>query len=387
MKAKFLPESEIPDSKGRFPLNRREFLKLAGGGIFIFFTVGDPRDWVEAQQRGAGRELSTDFNAFLRIAEDGSVTGFTGKAELGQGISTSLAQIAAEELDVPLDAVTMVLGDTAVCPWDMGTFGSRTIKYFGPPFRQAAAEAKAVLLLLASEQLRLPAGKLGVKDGVIFEQGNPENKISYGALAKGKIIGRHIEPKPPVKPIAEHTVAGKPAGRKDAALKATGKAEYAADIRLPGMLYARILRPPAHGAKMKSVDTSEAEKIEGARIIRDGDTIAVLHDSYDQADSVLSRIEAEWDVPAAAVDEENIYEHLVKVAPPGEVVEEKGNLEEGKKAAAREHPSLFTTFLITGFSPAAAGLGRPAALTPSKSAPGGGPEATPTPSPANPTWT
>jgi nicotinate dehydrogenase subunit B len=334
MNEKFLPEKGVNYATGGFPLSRREFIKLSGGGIFVFFTVGTPWELLEAQQRRPGRELPTDFNAFLRIAEDGQVTGFTGKAELGQGVNTSLAQIAAEELDVPLDSVTMVLGDTALCPWDMGTFGSRTIKYFGPPFRQAAAEARAVLVELASEQLKVSVDGLATKDGTIFEKGNPKNSVSYGALAKGKTIERHIEPKPPAKPIAAYTIAGKPADRKDARLKATGKAEYAADIRVPGMLYARILRPPAHGAKLKSADTSVAEKIEGAQVIRDNDLIAVLHNSWDEADAALALVKAEWDLPEATVDDETIYDHLVNVAPSGDVVEEKGNLEEGRKLAA-----------------------------------------------------
>jgi isoquinoline 1-oxidoreductase len=326
-----------------FPLSRREFIKLTGGGIFIFFAAGEPWGLLEAQQRGAGRELPTDFNAFIRIAEDGRVTGFTGKAELGQGANTSLAQIAAEELDVPLDSVTMILGDTAVCPWDMGTFGSRTIKYFGPPFRQAAAEARAVLVQLASEKLNLPADRLATKDGIVFEKGNPKNSVSYGALAMGKTIERHLEPKPAVKPVSEHTIVGRPAVRKDARLKVTGKAEYAADIRISGMRYARILRPPAHGAKLKSVDTSAAEAFEGAQVVRDGELIAVLHDSFDQAETALAKIKVEWDSPAPSTDDETIYDHLVQVAPAGDVVEAKGSLEEGKKTAAAVFEETYRT--------------------------------------------
>jgi nicotinate dehydrogenase subunit B len=169
----------------RQPLSRREFLKISGGGIFVFFAVGDPLDLLEAQERMGGRELPADWNAFLRIAEDGTVTGFTGKAELGQGANTALAQLAAEELDVPLDSVTMVLGDTDLCPWDMGTFGSRTIKYFGPPFRQAAAEARGVLVQLASEKLGVPAARLAVKGGAVFDTAVPKNSVTYGALAMG----------------------------------------------------------------------------------------------------------------------------------------------------------------------------------------------------------
>ncbi|MDH4273148.1 MAG: molybdopterin-dependent oxidoreductase, partial [Candidatus Aminicenantes bacterium] len=156
-------------------MKRREFMKLAGGGIFIFFTVGDPWEWTEAGQRRPGREYPTDFNAYLRIGEDGRVTGFSGKSELGQGAQTSLAQIVAEELGVSLDKVDMVMGDTALCPWDMGTFGSRTIKYFGPPLRQAAAEARAVLIQMAAEELRIPAARLEAKDGQVYEKSNPRN--------------------------------------------------------------------------------------------------------------------------------------------------------------------------------------------------------------------
>jgi len=315
-------------------MKRREFMKIAGGGVFVFFTIGEPRDWLEAQQRAGGRDYPTDFNAYLRIAEDGKVTGFAGKAELGQGTQTALAQIAAEELDVPLDRVDVIMGDTALCPWDMGTFGSRSIKYFGPALRQAAAEARAVLIELASEQLKLPVDQLATKDGFVQEKANPQNRISYGALAKGKMIERHLDPKPPVKPPAEYAIVGKPADRKDAVLKATGKAQYAGDIRLPGMLYARILRPPAHGAKLKTIDLSGAEKTEGARVIQDGEMIAVLHSSFDLAEAALSKVKAEWEVPEATVDDETIYEHLVKVAPAGDVVEEKGNLKEGRKLAA-----------------------------------------------------
>jgi isoquinoline 1-oxidoreductase len=327
-------------------MKRRQFMKLAGGGVFVFFTVGDPSDWLEAQQRARGRDYPTDFNAYLRIAEDGKVTGFSGKVELGQSTQTALAQIAAEELGVPLDRVDVVMGDTALCPWDMGTFGSRSIKYFGPALRQAAAEARGVLIELASERLKLPAAQLTTQDGYVREKANPQNRVSYGALAKGKMIERHLEPKPPVKPPAEYTIVGRPADRKDAVLKASGKAEYAGDIRLPGLLHARILRPPAHGAKLRTIDLSGAEKSEGARVTKDGDLVAVLHGSFDLAEEALSKVKAAWDVPEATIDDETIYEHLVKVAPPGEVVEEKGNLEEGKKLAASVfEESYFTPYV------------------------------------------
>ena len=133
-------------------MTRRDFLKAAGGGIIILFSaavlLAQERRWI---RQAAGTELPQDFNAFLRIGADGRVSCFTGKIEMGQGIVTSLAQMLADELDVPVDRVDMVMGDTDLCPYDMGTFGSRSTRFFGPPLREAAAMARAVLMTLAAE--------------------------------------------------------------------------------------------------------------------------------------------------------------------------------------------------------------------------------------------
>ncbi|UCH22655.1 MAG: molybdopterin-dependent oxidoreductase, partial [Deltaproteobacteria bacterium] len=145
------------------PVTRREFLKrmgLLGGGIIVYVSVGDPSSW--AQQ-------PTDFNAFFRIGADGRVTCFTGKIEMGQGVVTSLAQMLADELVVPLASVDMVMGDTLLCPYDRGTFGSLSTKYFGATLRQAAAEARTVLSQMAVEKLRVPPQQLDVNDGQVID--------------------------------------------------------------------------------------------------------------------------------------------------------------------------------------------------------------------------
>jgi nicotinate dehydrogenase subunit B len=319
--------------KGMEPatLNRREFLKLMGGGIIVLFSVGEP---LVLQERW-GREYPEDFNAYLRIGEDGRVSCFTGKIEMGQGIITSLAQMLAEELEVPLNVVDMVMGDTALCPWDAGTFGSRSTKYFGPPLRQAAAEARAVLVQLASEHLRTPQEKLITKDGMISVQNNPEKKVSYAQLTKGRKIERHLEKKPPIRHYSKHTISGKPIDRTDSRQKVTGEAKFTGDIRLPGMLCARILRPPAHGAKLKSVDTSAAQKIDGIEVIQDKDMVAVLHKHRDVADKALGLIEARFDMPEFKVDNNTIFKHLKNSAPEGQIVTKAGNLEEGKSLASK----------------------------------------------------
>jgi nicotinate dehydrogenase subunit B len=332
-------KSEVMNGTGKFPLSRREFLQTVGGGIFIFFTCGS-LDAQERRPRGF-QELPTDFNAFLRIKEDGRVTCFTGKVELGQGAMTSLAQMLAEELDVPVSSVDMVMGDTDLCPWDAVTAGSRSIRFFGPPLRAAGAEARAVLLKLAAEHLGVGEDQLRVKEGVVIDRNNSQNKVTYAQLAKGKAIEKHLSPKPPLKAISKFMVIGKDLPRKDVLEKVTGKAQYAGDIRLPGMLYARILRPPAHGARLKSMDTSALKDIKEIQVVQDRDLVAVLHPHPDVAEEALSRIQAQYDVPEAKVDGQTIYQHLLAVASPGEVVTEGGNIQEGEKLAAESFEASY----------------------------------------------
>ena len=310
------------------PLTRREFLKLTGGGIFIFFTIGD--SIALAQKRDS--EYPEDFNAYLRIGEDGRVTCYTGKIEMGQGIVTSLTQELSEELEVPLETITMIMGDTDLCPYDRGTWGSRTTRFFGPALRAAGAEAKLVLMELASDELSIPLNQLIAEKGSIFNK-NKTKKLTYAQLARGKKIERHLEQKPEVKSASEFKIIGKPVNRLDALEKVTGNAKFAGDIHIPDMLYAKILRPPAHGAELVSVDTSAAEKIEGVHIARDGDLIAVLHEYPDIAEKALAQIKAKFDQPEAKVNDKNIFEYLLKVAPEGEVVAEDGELKKGEKLA------------------------------------------------------
>ncbi len=332
MKKEELLDLDFQDITPSFPFDRREFLKLLGGGITILFTVGDAEAlFQEARRRGFRPRLPDDFNAFLRIKEDGRVSCFTGKIEMGQGVITSLAQMLADELDVRVNLVDMVMGDTDLCPWDMGTFGSMTTRFFGPPLREAAAEAKAVLKELASEHLQIPVARLKTQDGVIFDETQKNKRVTYAQLTKGKKIAKKLDKKPAVENVSEFTIVNKPHNRIDAAEKVTGKAQFSGDIRIPGMLYAKILRPPAHGAKLKSVDTSAAEKIKGVQVVRDRDLIAVIHQKPDEAENALQKINAEFDMPEAKVDDKTIFDHLLKVAPEAEAVSRGGNLKTGEE--------------------------------------------------------
>jgi isoquinoline 1-oxidoreductase len=318
-------------------LNRRDFIKLLGGGIVVMVGVGDA-EWLVGQEparfQGGGRSLPSDFNAFLRIGADGRVACFTGKIEQGQGAISALPLMLAEELEISPSAVDMVMGDTDLCPYDMGTFGSQCIRAFGPALRAAAAEARSVLIELAAEKMSLPKGSLQAGGGAVFEKAKPAHKITYGELAKGQAIARHVDPKPSLKKPAEFKVIGTPALHRDAADKVTGRAHYAADIRVPGLLYARILRPPAHGAALKSLDVSGAEKIAGVRVVRDDDLIAVLHAHPATAVAALAAVKAEWDVSDTGLDDTNIFAHLEKSAPAPRIAAQGGDLAVGAKAAA-----------------------------------------------------
>jgi isoquinoline 1-oxidoreductase len=315
--------------------DRREFLKIMGGGIFIFLALGDAELLAQAEgRRGPGQRMPNDFNAFLRIGEDGKVSCFTGKIEMGQGIITSLAQMLADELDVPLEHVDMVMGDTDLCPWDMGTFGSMSTRFFGPPLRAAAAAARMELLQLAAAHFGTPVAQLIVQQGEIFPKGQKDNRVAYADLTRGKKIERHLPPNVALKAAGGFTVVGKPVVRRDAPDKVTGRAKYAADIRLPGMLCAKILRPLVHGATLKSVDTSAAAAMEGVRIVHEGNLVAVLHEHPDVAEKALKRVRAEFDVPQAHVDTATIFDHLLKVATEGKTLAKGGDLSSGEKLAS-----------------------------------------------------
>ena len=319
---------ELPPTAPDFAINRRQFLKITGGGVFLLFTIGDLS--LFAQERG-GRSLPTDFNAFLKIGEDGRVACYTGKIEMGQGVITSLAQMLADELDIAVDSIDMVMGDTDLCPWDMGTFGSMTTRFFGPALRSAGAEARDILVQLASEELNVSSKNLITKNGIVLDKTDKDRHITYASLAKGKKIVRHLSGKPVLKSTANFKIMSKPTLRIDAGAKVTGKAKYAGDVHLPDMLYARILRPPAHGAKLIDVDLTEANKVPGVRIVRDGDFVAVLHNKPDVAEFALGKIRAKFDTPSSDLTDKNIFDHLLKVAPEGKTLSQDGDLEQGKK--------------------------------------------------------
>ena len=312
-------------------LDRRSFLQHIGAGIIILFAA-EP---FEGLAQGGG--YPADFNAYLRIGEDGRISILSGKVELGQGVMTSLAQMAADELGVSLESIDMIMGDTDQCVPDGGTYGSLSVRVFGPALRSAAAAARTVLLDLAAEQLQVPKDTLGIENGVIRQVPKGSARITFAELAKGKKIVRKLEGKIVLKDVSQFKIMGQSPQRLDARAKVAGKAQYAGDIRLAGMLYARILRPPAHGARVGKADTTAAAAVPGVTVVNQDGLVAVLHADPEMAEKALAMIQAEveFDNVRPAVDQETIFEHLVASAPAAVERGRKGDLAEGEKMAAR----------------------------------------------------
>ncbi|HBE42811.1 MAG TPA: hypothetical protein DDW27_16735 [Bacteroidales bacterium] len=330
MKEKEKISPEINTNSEGTGMKRRSFIKLLGGGIILFIRPWEAVDLMTAlpQER---RTLTKDYNAFLHIQQDGVITCYTGKMEMGQGVITSLPMMMADELNVPVEKIKIIMGDTELCPYDAGTWGSQTTQTFGPAMRAALAEARAVLVEMASVQLGVPVARLEVRDGIIIDTANPKKRISYAQLAKGKKLEKYLDVKPPVEDYTKFTCVTKPRNKVDSYEKVTGKAKFAGDLRLPGMVFARILRPPSHGAKLKSADVSGAEKIAGVKVVRDGDLIAVVSENRDKVDEAVVKIEAEYEFDELKVNDKTIFDWMLSAPSAVNVVRSTGNIEEGYK--------------------------------------------------------
>jgi nicotinate dehydrogenase subunit B len=321
---------------------RRAFLKVAAGcGVFILLPVEGLTSPDAAQ--GGQRAYPDDLNAYLKIGEDGRVTCFSGKIEMGQANTIALAQMAAEELDVPVERVEMVMGDTRLCPWDGGTNGSRSIKYFGPALRAAGAEARETLILLAADHLKLAPARLAAQAGFVVDRNNPATRVAYATLVGGKRIEKRLQTKPALKGPAGFKVMGQALPSGDGRDKVAGKAVFAGDVRLPGLLHGRVLRPPAHGARLQKVDLAAARAYSGARVFQDGEFVGVVHPTSDGAAAALAAIKAEFASPPASVTDATILEHLK--AQPGEprIVEQRGDLAAGAALASLAFEDTYFT--------------------------------------------
>ena len=319
---------------------RRRFLKH-GAAVTVAFTLAPA---FRALGQGAAApplpgSLATNrrLDGWLAVNTDGTVTVFTGKVELGQGITTAFAQIVADELDVELQRITMISGDTSRTPNEGVTSGSLSIEQGGTALRFAAAEARELLLAAAATKLGAPAGELSVVDGVIT---TPERKrTTYWEVTTVELLKRDATAKAKPKPSSAHKFIGTNVQRRDIPAKVTGGVAYVQDLRLPGMLFGRVVRPPSYRAKLVALDEAPVRALPGViAVVRDGNFLALAAEREEQAIAAANalrtacRWEEKSDLPPTGAA---LYEHMKRARLVDSVVSEKINAEAAAKAVKR----------------------------------------------------
>ena len=270
-------------------ITRRQMLKVLGGGILVLATV--PDSWAAAWAQRGRQQIPQTIAAWVHIGTDGRMTVLTGKAEVGQNARTSITQAAAEELRVAPGRVSITMADTDLVPYDMGTFGSRTTPTMLPQVRRAAAAAREALIDLAAEAWKVDRSNLTAADGLVSGAGH---SASYGEIAKGQPLDKPIPSEVRLTPAAEWKVLGTSLAKVDAATFVTGGHRYASDMSRPGMLYAKVLRPPSFGATLTSADTSKAQAMAGVEVVHDDGFVGVAAPTLRAAEAALQSIQADW---------------------------------------------------------------------------------------------
>jgi CO/xanthine dehydrogenase Mo-binding subunit len=348
--AEEIQHESVPRLGYGFELHRRDFFKLLGGGMVICACAGP----ILAQESGARRrhedDLPQNISAWLHIAEDGNVTVYTGKVEMGQNIRTSLTQQVAEELRAPIESIQLVMGDTALTPYDMGTFGSRTTPTMGPQLRMVSAAARENLIDLAAQRWHADRASLTAKNGKITNSRSRQS-ISYGELTKGQELVKLIGDDPTLEAPADWRIAGTSTPKVDGRAFVTGKHKYTSDLSLPGMLYGKVLRPSAFRASLKSLDTSEAEKIPGVKVVRDGNFVGVTAPDSATATKAIKAMRAEWSAPQQT-SEATLFQDVRKPAtgetdnPGGPPKFATGSVEQGLSSAEKTLSQTYTISYI-----------------------------------------
>jgi nicotinate dehydrogenase subunit B len=343
-------------------ISRRQLLK-GTGTLVVSFRIFGPLSSVFAQtttQPGAnlaGADLDpASLDSWLVVAEDGMVTVLTSKVELGTGTETALAQIVAEELDVRFDQIHMEAGDTSKTVEQGVTAGSRTIERAGPQLRQAAAVARQELLKLASAQLHTPAEQLTIKDGIVSATAQPATKVSYGELignkrfnvklnVKGAGWDMQISPEARAKDPKAYRVVGTPVARLDLPAKFTGEFTYAQDVRVPGMLYGRVVRPPVVNSKPASVDEASVKQVPGVvKVVQEGNFVGVVTETEWAAIQAAKALKVTWSAPdsnlPAGADE--VYSYLKNTKSLREqTAANKGNGDAALSQASKKFEAVY----------------------------------------------
>ncbi len=280
---------------------------------------GGASEWSET----GALEKANQVDDWLALDLDGTVTVFSGRVELGTGVRTALAQIVAEELDVPFERVKMVMGDTARTPNEGYTAGSLTIHNGGFALRHASAQARQALLEMAADRLDAALEELIVRDGIISESHHPGREITYAELMGGKRFNRRISRRVPLKRPEDYNIVGKPVRRTDLLQKFTGAPSFVQDLRLPGMLHGRIVRPPGPGAQLVSVDQSP---VQDAQVVRIGSFVGVVAEREEQAIRAAKEIKIEWNEMPLLPPMDDLYDELRRRPATDEVLATRGRV-------------------------------------------------------------
>jgi isoquinoline 1-oxidoreductase len=279
--------------------------------------AGPPAAGATAQGQ---RTIPKDLDAWLRVGQDGRVSLHTGKVEFGQGIQTGFAQLVADELDLPFESIDVVMGTTDSVPYDGPTVGSQSTRQTGPIVRQAAAEMRQWLLELGSARLGVPPDQLEAQNGSLRVKDDPSRSISYAELAANQSAGRQISGNAPLKSPDQFTLIGQDIPRVDVPLKVNGLMKYGYDTQVPGMLFGKIVRPPSLGARLDSIDFSQAQQMPGVvGVFRDGDLAGLAAERKEQADAALATVRTQWTETAPPITSENIFDTLKSTADQGTV--------------------------------------------------------------------
>jgi isoquinoline 1-oxidoreductase len=300
----------------RFDMDRREFFKFLGAGVLVFSMLKP----VAAQESGGAKRsrnesLPKEIDAWLHLGENGRVTVYTGKVEMGQNVRTSLSQAVAEELHVAIDQIEMVMGDTQLAPFDAGTYGSRTTPTMNPQLRRVAAAARELLLGLAVAEWKADRASLVAIDGKVVDP-RRNRSVGYSALVKGKQFTQSIPAEEALIPAAKWKVAGQSVRKVDGRDFVTGKHRYPSDHKLPEMLHGKVLRPPSFGATLVTLDTQGAERM-GVTVVHDGNFVGVAAPSAELAKSAVAAIHAEWKSEPQPSSKE-LFDYLRKNPDTGE---------------------------------------------------------------------
>jgi isoquinoline 1-oxidoreductase len=345
-----LRQASTPKLGYGFELQRREFFKLLGGGLLVGMCVS-----ALAQESGGGggreseEDLPKSLAAWLHVAENGEVTVYTGKVEVGQNIRTSLSQQVAEELRVPMESIQLVMADTALTPFDMGTFGSRTTPIMGPQLRNVAATAREALISLAAARWHIAPDTLVAAEGKITDS-RTRRSITYGELSRGQELLTLIGEGPSLLSPKDWKIAGTSAPKVDGRAFVTGQHKYTPDMARPGMLVGKVVRPAAFKASLTSFDAAEAKKIPAVTVVHDGDFVGVAAPDEPTAARAVKALQAQWKA-APQTSDATLFADLRK--PPAESTETHGDsghvagsVEQGLASADKTLAQTYTVAYI-----------------------------------------